>query len=358
MANVSEVKSYIAPRNVKPFIMGDTPISALDKLGLGGFDAMDALEPTVLQGGAISPLQFNQAWLPGFVQTITYARNIDKLVGIATVGQWSDEEVVQGVMDVTGDAIEYGDYSNVPFSSWTANFEQRTVVRFEQGMRVGRLEQDRAARMNANTAEAKRAAATQTLEIARNQVGFVGYNNGAGRTYGFLNDPSLGAYVTVASNGASTPSTQWNAKTFLQITADIRAAVAQLIVQSGTNIDPYNQDTTLAVASASYEFLSTVSDYGISVRDWINKTYNGHMRIETAPQLNGANGGANVFYLYAEKVEDYSTDGGMTFIQAVPAKFRVLGVTQLAKGYEEDYSNATAGVMCKRPYAVVRYTGI
>jgi len=56
-------------------------------------------------------------------------------------------------------------------------------------MRVGRLEQERAAKMNANTAEAKRAAATQTLEIARNQVGFVGYNSGAGRTYGFLNAP-------------------------------------------------------------------------------------------------------------------------------------------------------------------------
>jgi len=355
MAIVSKVKSYIAPRNVKPFVMGDTPVSALDKIGLGGFEAMDALEPTVLQGGAVSPLQFNQAWLPGFVQTITYARNIDKLVGIATVGDWADEEVVQGVMDMTGDAIAYGDYSNVPFSSWTANFAQRTIVRFEQGMRVGRLEQERAAKMNANTAEAKRAAATQTLEIARNQVGFVGYNSGAGRTYGFLNAPELGAYVTVASNGSTT---EWSGKTFLQITADIRAAVAALIVQSGTNIDPYNQDTTLAVASASYEYLSTVSDYGNSVREWIDKTYNGRMRIETAPQLNGANGGANVFYLYAEKVEDYSTDGGMTFIQVVPAKFRVLGVTPLAKGFEEDYSNATAGVMCKRPYAVVRYTGI
>jgi len=33
-------------------------------------------------------------------------------------------------------------------------------------------------------------------------------------------------------------------------------------------------------------------------------------------------------------------------------------VQQLAKAYEEDYSNATAGVMCKRPYAVTRWSGI
>jgi len=30
----------------------------------------------------------------------------------------------------------------------------------------------------------------------------------------------------------------------------------------------------------------------------------------------------------------------------------------MAKAYEEDYSNATAGVLLKRPYAVVRYSGI
>jgi hypothetical protein len=31
---------------------------------------------------------------------------------------------------------------------------------------------------------------------------------------------------------------------------------------------------------------------------------------------------------------------------------------QLTKGYEEDYSNATAGIMCKRPWAVTRWSGI
>ena len=38
-------------------------------------------------------------------------------------------------------------------------------------------------------------------------------------------------------------------------------------------------------------------------------------------------------------------------------KFRVLGVQQLAKGYEEDYTNATAGVLLKRPWAVTRWYG-
>jgi len=53
-----------------------------------------------------------------------------------------------------------------------------------------------------------------------------------------------------------------------------------------------------------------------------------------------------------------STDGGKTFIQPVPAKFQVLGVQQLTKGYEEDYTNATAGIMVKRPWAVTRWYNV
>ena len=113
----------------------------------------------------------------------------------------------------------------------------------------------------------------------------------------------------------------------------------------------------MAVATDAVDWLTTTSDFGISVRDRMRKAYP-RMRVVSAPQLNLANGGANVFYLHADKIADMSTDGGQVFIQPVPAKFQVLGVQQLAKAYEEDFSNATAGVMCKRPFAVVRYSGI
>ena len=76
------------------------------------------------------------------------------------------------------------------------------------------------------------------------------------------------------------------------------------------------------------------------------------------PELAGANGGENVFYMYAEKINDSSTDGGAVFAQMVPSKFQVLGVQKLDDGYRESYTNATAGVLCKRPWAVVRRSAI
>lgn len=336
----------ISPSAVKKMMAGQ---SALDSM------AMDDVQPTITTASAGTPVQFLQNWLPGFVFVITAARKIDELVGIQTTGSWEDEQVVQGVLERTGKSVPYGDYTNVPFSSWNTNYEYRTVVRFEEGLRVGSLEAARAARQRVDSAGMKREAAALSLEIIRNDIGFNGFNNGANNTYGFLNDPALPAYVTVAA-GAST-NTEWSTKTFLEICKDIRTAVVELRTNSQDTIDPSTVQMTLAVATDAVDWLSTTSDFGISVRDWLNQAYPG-IRVVSAPQLNGASGGDNVFYLYADEVQDQSTDGGRVWVQPVPTKFQVLGVQQLAKAYEEDYSNSTAGCMLKRPYCVVRFDGV
>jgi hypothetical protein len=115
---------------------------------------------------------------------------------------------------------------------------------------------------------------------------------------------------------------------------------------------------TLVLPLGADNFLSVTSDFGNSVADWLNKTYP-NMRIITAPELAKANGGANVFYLFAERISDgASDDGGQTWAQVVPTKFKTVGVEQQVKAYVEDYSNATAGALLKRPFLVVRFSGI
>jgi len=317
--------------------------------------AMDDQQGLLTTASITTPVQFLQTWLPGFVRTITAARKIDILIGLTTVGSWEDEEVVQGVLEPVGSAVPYGDYTNVPLSSWNANFERRTVVRFEKGFQVGVLEGARAARLRLDTASEKRNASSLALEIQRNVIGFYGYNSGNNRTYGFLNDPSLPAYYTVANGAGASPT--WASKTFLEITADIRQAMAKLQTQSQDTINPRTSAVTIAVATAVDQYLTVVSEFGNSVMEWISKTYP-KARVESAPQLSGANGGANVMYVYAESVEDGASDNSRVFEQIVPAKFMVLGVEKKSKKYVEDFSNATAGTLCKRPYGVVRASGI
>ena len=325
------------------------------KFAMDSMFANDAIQPTVTTGSVGTPVQFLQNWLPGFVFVITAARKIDDLIGLMITGSWEDEQIVQGILERTGFSVPYGDYTNVPLSSWNTNFNSRTVVRFEEGMKVGNLEAARAARLRVDDSGMKREAAALALEIIRNSVGFNGFNNGANNTYGFLNDPGLIGYQTVPVGVSG--FTTWSTKTFLEICKDIRTSIVALRTNSQDTIDPEKIDLTLAVATDAVDWLSTTSDFGISVRDWLTKAYP-RIRVVSAPQLNNANGGANVFYLYADKIEDMSTDGGRVWIQPVPTKFQVMGVQQLAKAYEEDYSNATSGAMCKRPYAVVRYSGI
>lgn len=329
---------------------------ALRQMAGAAMDAMalDDQQSGITTASITTPVQFLQNWLPGFVRVITAARKIDELVGITTIGNWEDEEVVQGILEFAGGAVPYGDYSNVPLSSYNANWERRTVVRFEKGIKVGSLEEARAARVRINAASEKRGAASLALEIERNRVGFYGYNSGADRTYGFLNDPALAAYGSLPNGAAASPL--WANKTTLEIIHDIQLAVAALQTNSQDTINPSDVETTLAVATAVYQYLGTVTTLGYSVRQWLENTYP-KMRVVSAPQLNAANGGANVFYLFADSVDDGASDDSRTWVQVCPAKFQSLGVERQSKAYIEDYTNATAGVMLKRPYAVVRYSG-
>lgn len=323
----------------------------LAKIGIG----MDSALVGPAGGNLGAPLQFLQTWLPGVVRQVTQIRNIDALIGVQTIGAWEDEEVVQTASEITGKAELYGDITNVPLANYNPTYERRSVIRFEQGMQLGRLEDARANRSNVSMDVEKRAAVADALDIIRNRVGFYGYNQPDTRVYGFLNDPNLPAYVNVA---AGTGGTTWAAKTFEEITSDIREAVSALVTQSGGRVRPQANDMVLALPLGFEEYMGVVTPVGgYSVGDWLSKTYP-RIRVESAPELIGANGGANVFYLYAETVEDGSTDGGQVIAQMVPVRFMSLGTERRVKGIVEDFTNALAGVMTKRPWACVRRAGL
>jgi len=370
--NPTPVHSYIGPRDVRAMdaaavmAIAEKDMSQFARIGIAVDEravkrlmnnvGLDSLVSPSYTGSIATPLQFLQTFLPGWVRVATTARKIDELIGVMTAGKWEDEEIIQGVLEYTGKAQPYGDYTNIPLSSWISDYERRSIVRFEEGLRVGVLEEMRASAANINSMAEKREAAQIALDIQRNSVGFLGYNSGNNRTYGFLNDPGLPGYVTVAATGTGATTT-WSTKTFLNITADLRAMYAAIRTQSGDQIDPMNTPITLALPTNRVDYLSVTSDYGNSVWDWIKDNYP-KTRIVSAPELNTANGGATAAYMYAESIQDGSSDGGRVFVQIVPAKVRLIGTEKQAKALIEDYSNALAGIMVKRPYGVYRVTGI
>lgn len=335
---------------------------ALDLKDKGLRHAMDAAptpQPLVTTASIPALIQYLQTLMPGYVRVATTARVADLLTGVKVVGNWDDEQLVQGDDELVGTPVPYADNANTPFASYNVNFNTRTVVRFELGLEVGLLAQARAARIRVSDDANRRQACIQAFEILRNTIAFYGYNNGANRTYGILNDLGLPNYITFPTGVAGIT---WALKTYLEICNDITVMAGALLTQTGGVINAMGPDgarTTLCVSTSTYTYLTKQNALGTqSVLQWIKENFP-NMRILNAPQFNNAVGGnTNVVYLYAEEYKgDGSTDGGMAWDQLVPMKFKVLGVRPDIKGYKESYTNALAGVMTYRPWLFVRYQG-
>lgn len=341
---------------------------ALAKLGIGMDSkfaknavavAMDAGIVTPVTASALgTPVQFLQEFLQGVVHILTQARRGDVLAPLVTAGNWHDEEIVQTILEHLGTPELYKDHGDVPLTSWNQTFDRRTIVRFELGLQVQKLEEARAGETQVNSAQEKRAAVALAFEILRNDIFFNGFNDGTNRTFGFLNDPNLPAFVTVALGGGG--FTEWDTKTVAERVTDIVTAVAALRKQSGSQVDPESMPLKLAVA-ADVKDLMNESDAsfsnGMTVNEWLTKNYS-NITVESIPEFDAANGGDSIFYLYAINVAGSGTDDGNTVVQIVPSKMQALNSVTTVKGYEEGFTNATAGCYVKRGYAVVRFTAI
>lgn len=323
----------------------------LDTLGFGGFAAMDtALTGSATQSGAINR-EFLRHQIAGVIRTATRVRVLDEIVGITNAGNWYDKEISMNVETPVGKAELYGDYTNIPLADYLQDTEVRAIISFEQGFQVGKLEDARQGAMGYNAAESKRRAATESLEQSRERVGFFGFAGGVGRVFGLLNDPNLPAYLT-GGVGA------WAGKNFAQITSDITRMFSALEASGGGLIkDDTVMTMVLPTGYRPYLAVANAVGAGETVRAWFEANFP-KVRIIYAPEFVGANGGANVAYLFADNVDDDSTGASATFLQIVPVKYQVLGSENQIKGYLEDAVNATAGVIVTRPWAVTRLSGI
>lgn len=363
----TQIRLDLKPNQVKGLNLNDISFKPnakdLSNLGIGmdnfvkselskitGSFAMDSV-PLQTTPTITNAVQFFQYWAPKAINIITAARNIDRLAGRTIAGSFEDEEIVTTILEKTGSAQPYTDTANIPFASYNQSFETRSIVRFEEGLFMGYLESLRASKMRIDDHDTKSKAAAEALAIELNNIGFYGYANGVNRTFGFLNDPNLNPYRTVAAGAGG--DTTWSSKTFLEITADFITAIQELVTNLRGNFNPEYDSFTVALPTGATEWLQTMNVQGTqSVKQWFTSNYP-KGKIESAPELDGANGGSNVFYIYVDQI------GGDDVIkQYVVDIFRLIGIEKKAKGTIEDYAAATAGVLVQQPLGVVRYSGI
>lgn len=356
----TNVKFSIPADKVKSYAMDSkTTETTIDALGIHytknalrefkayATDAAPTLQTTPSN---MTPVQFLQFWIPEMVEVVTASRDADAILGRDFAGSWEDEEIIQPVIEYTGQVRPYGDKTSLNLADFNVNYERRTIVRMEQDVEVGKLEAARAAKQRIDAQGSKRHGASLALAISANDIAFYGYNAGVNKTYGLLNDPNMPAYTSLPNGAAGT--SEWMTKTFNEIVEDIKNMFAALRVKTGNNFKPERDASVLALGVSCIDALQTVNPLGgISVWDWLGKTYP-NCRVESAVQLDNANSGDNVAYLMAESVAGMKVIG-----QYMQDALRLIGVEQKAKGFLECYSNATAGVLLRVPIGVARFTG-
>lgn len=321
----------------------------LEDIGIGIRSMDSALTGPAMSSGSI-PGHMLETWLPGTLRVITQARNIDEIVGITTIGKWEDETINLRVSTPAAKAELYGDSTNIPLADYSQSTESRSVVRFEQGFQVGKLEEMRQSAAGYQAADEKRRAATESLDVSRNAVGFFGFNDGNSNVYGLLNDPNLVSYEAATSD--------WKTATFDQLTGDIIRMMSSIESQMGGSLR--DESNFVLVLPTGYRVIMSrysATGSGIPFGQWLRESYP-NLRIVTAPEFVGAQASKDVAYLFVENAGDGDDSDIMSAsaIQAVPVRYQVLGSENRIKGYIEDAINATAGVFIIRPWAFTRMT--
>ena len=364
----SECKFRMPKVKVEGFALDEAPenlrtMETLDRMGVSFNDkssgvkyVMDAM-PTqgVTDPTAQVPVQFLQHWMNKIITVVTQATTADEFLGRSTYGEWFQESIVLRLRELTGSVRPYGDHAQAPLARYNYNQEDRTIVRFAQGILTGALEEARLAAIGQKSSayESDRAALGLAFKLNTNAVAFFGYNLGYNKTYGILNDPNLPAYQAVPTAGTAPDTyTEWERKNFYEIVRDLNFAVAQLQKQCAGNFIPSKHAFKIGIALSCDQYLNQVNSYGISVRKYIADTWK-NAEIVVIPEFDNALAGDNVMYLKLDELA-----GSPVAEQIVPAAVRLVGSVPRASGLYELYSDATAGCFVEQPLGIVRFFGI
>lgn len=360
MKELTKIVANFSPDEVKAFAMDsfvkahpECTMEDIAKLGITMDEAiakneayakamaMDELPNMQTTAAIPTPVQFAQFWLTNAIKVLTRARSLDKVVGRTIVGTWETEQIVATILERIGQPSLYGDFTKAPLTSWNVNFETRDNLRFEIGVQVGKLEEARASQMRLNSYQMKREAAAEGLEILINNTGWFGFNALGKKIYGLLNDPNaLAVNTTLVTNWSALTNgnTAYNA-IVTQLTAIVNARIEAL----AGHYDPEVDTATLALPINQVTSLGKTNDYGVSVRDWLSKTYP-KIRVISCAELVGASSAYDVALFFVDKVA-----GDQTVQQMQTSTMRLVGAQPMAKGFYEVYSASTAGTLLRYP---------
>lgn len=298
---------------------------------------------------------------PKAIEVLTAPRVSDELARAEKNGNWGDRAVVIKTKEFVGQTSpDDGLPSDGLQVKTNYNYVTRGVYYFTTGWLATDLQEATTDAIQENYRADQAEGAMRTLAIDRNKFFFYGVktSGNVAPIYGFLNEPSLGAYLTVSSvtpDGESNATTYWAKKTPEQIYNDIVAGINQLYVQSNGVVQDQlnNGKIKLAVASGSLGNLDRTNNYGVTARKLLQQTYGDKLEIIAVPQLNSADSNSDCFYIV------FDMEGGdSTLLNSYVEMARAYPPFVKDSAVSQKISAATSGAVVQYPWAIVRYNGI
>lgn len=294
---------------------------------------------------------------PKAIETLTAPRVSDKIARAEKFGKWGDRVVVIKQKEYTGKtSADDGLTSDGLQVKTNYTYVSRGVYYYTTGWLSTDLQEATTDGIQENYRADQAEAAMRTLAIDRNKFFFNGVSvaGSAAPIYGFLNEPSLGAYTSVAANGTGN-STYWSTKTPEDIYNDVVAAINQLYVQSNGIVEDElaNGKIKIAIAAGSLGQLDRTNSYGVTARRLLKETYGDKVVFEAVPQLNSADSNSDCMYVIFDMEGEDSTllNGYVEMARAYPLFTKDSVVSQKISG-------ATAGAIVQYPWAIARFNGL
>lgn len=294
---------------------------------------------------------------PKAIEVLTAPRTADMLSRPEKNGKWGDKVITFKMKEYTGKTSpDDGLYDDGLQSKTNYDQQARGVYYYRAGWMATDLEEATASGIQENYRADQAESAMRALAIDRNIFFFngVAQKGVAAPVYGLLNEPSLGAYTSVAANGENN-STYWSAKTPEQIYNDVVAAINQLYVQSNGIVQDElaNGKIKIAIANGSLGNLDRTNNFGVTARKLLQQTYGDKLEFIAVPQLNSADSDSDCFYVIFDMEGQDSTvlNSYVEMARAYPLFTRHSVV-------EQKISAATSGAIVQYPWAIVRYNGI
>ena len=321
--------------------------------------AMDA-QPTLVTTGSSGIPAFLTTFIdPDILRVLTTKNQAANIMGEVRKGSWLDITAMFPVVEQTGEVSSYGDFNTNGRAGINTNFPTREAYLYQVMVEYGELEMERAGLARIGWAAELKGAAINILNKFQNLTYFYGV---AGlQNYGLLNDPSLPAPIAPAIKAAG--GAKWWLNNSLNATAneiyaDVQAMFAQLVTQSGGNVDQASK-MVLALSPRSAAALTATNQYNVNVSDLLKKNFPS-LRIETAIQygaLSTANpqgvAAGEVVQLIAEQVEGQDT--GFT---AFNEKLRTHPLIRDVSSFKQKLTAGSWGAVIRQPFAIAQMLGV